>query len=112
MHQPTEAAAAAGPPPLTPVAPWWHTTLVVLLLIGGSVLNARQAHHAALSEHHVARYLTRMIAEWILFLLVWWGFGLPRVPLASLLGFRRGLRAWDEDYAAAAVFWVLALMVL
>lgn len=98
--------------PSTAVAPWWHTALVVALLAGGSLLQARQAHHVNLAEHHVPRYLTGIAAEWLLFLLVWWGLRTKRVPLAEMLGFRRGLRALGEDLGAAAVFWILALVVL
>jgi uncharacterized protein len=112
MHQPPESASVSSPDAAAAVAPWWHTGLVVLLLIGGSLLNAREAQHAALGGQHVQRYLAGMVAEWILFLLVWWGLRMRRVSLSDLLGFRRGMRAWGEDLAAAAIFWILALMVL
>jgi hypothetical protein len=92
--------------------PWWHTALLVLLLAGGSVLNARQAHSGGLGAHHATRYLGGIAAEWVLCLLVWWGLRLKRVPLAQVLGFRKGLRALGEDLIAAGIFWIVAIMVL
>lgn len=99
-----EATAAAGP--------WWHTALLVLLLAGGSVLNARQAQHGGLEAHHATRYLGGITAEWVLCLLVWWGLRMKRVPMAQVLGFRKGWRALGEDVAAAGVFWIVSIMVL
>lgn len=98
--------------PTSAVAPWWHTLLLIVLVGGGSLLQARQAHHVNLTTHHVDRYLTGIAAEWLLFLLVWWGLRLRRVPLAQVLGFRRGLRAFSEDLIVGMVFWILALMIL
>jgi membrane protease YdiL (CAAX protease family) len=118
MHEaPSEFAppSALAPParlPTSPVAPWWHTALIVLLLGGGSVLNAHQAHQSGLDAHHMQRYLGGIAAEWILFLLVWWGLRLRRVSLASLIGLRRGWQALGDDLGAAAIFWMLSLMVL
>lgn len=94
------------------VAPWWHTALLAGVLVGGSVVTAHQAHRPGLTAHHAQRYLTGIVAEWILFLVTWWGVRMKRVPLAELLGFRRGLRALAEDVGAAAVFWIVAIMIL
>ena len=37
---------------------------------------------------------------------------MKRIPVAELLGFRRGLRAWAQDLGAAMVFWIAAIMIL
>jgi membrane protease YdiL (CAAX protease family) len=84
----------------------------VIVLLGGSFLNARQSHLATFSSHHVQRYLGGIAAEWILCLVAWCGLRLRRTPIAELLGFRPGLRAWGEDFLVAAVFWILSAMVL
>jgi uncharacterized protein len=98
--------------PASAVAPWWHTALIVLIVAGGSAFNARPARVTGLAAHHAQRYLTAITAEWLLFLLVWWGLRMKRVALAEIMGFRRGLRAWGEDFGAAGVFWIFSLLVL
>jgi uncharacterized protein len=94
------------------VAPWWHTALIVLLIGGSSLLSSRRAHLSAMAAHHFQRYLSGIAAEWILFLLVWWGLWMKRVPLHEILGFRRGRHAWGEDFAAAGIFWIISIAVL
>lgn len=94
------------------VAPWWHTAVIVLLLAGTSLLGARAAHHGAGTAHHVARYAFGIYMEWGLLLLTWWGLRMRRVPFGELLGLRRGWQALMEDAGAAAVFWVIAVIVL
>lgn len=94
------------------VAPWWHTALLVLLLVGISFANARRSRQASLAAHHLPTYAATIAAEWILFLLAWWGLRIRRVPLAEVLGFRRGLRSWMEDIGVALVFWIAAMIVL
>lgn len=95
-----------------PVAPWWHTALLAVLLVGVSVLSAIQVHGPGLTSHHTSRYLIGMAFEWIMLLLTVWGLRLRSVPLSELLGFRRGLRAFAEDIAAAAIFWIIAMIIL
>ena len=107
MHEGVEEGAAGAA-----VAPWWHTALLVTLLVGGSALNARQAHGRALSAQHVARYLVGMAAEGVFLLLVWWGLRLRTVTLREVAGIRRGWRALKEDFVAAGVFWIMAMVLL
>lgn len=103
----------AGPASSTAqAAPWWHTALFVLLLLGGSFFNAHQVSRIGLGSHHIERYLFGIVGEAVIFLFTWWGLRLGRVPLAELLGFRRGLRALGEDIGIAMVFWVMAFAVL
>jgi membrane protease YdiL (CAAX protease family) len=94
------------------VAPWWHTALIVLLLVGTSALGARAAHRGEPGMHHVYRYAFGIGAEWMLLLLTWWGLRLKRVGMAELLGFRHGLQTIAEDLAAAAIFWIAAVIIL
>lgn len=113
MHDsPPEEVAARSLQPSSAVAPWWHTVLLVLLLLGGSALNARQAHRGGLEAHHLQRYLGGIVAEWLMFLLVWWGLRLRRVSIVELIGARRSLRAWVEDLSVAGVFWIVSVIVL
>lgn len=113
MHVPLSETAAAWRSRLTAaVAPWWHAALLVVLLVGVSFLNARRAHRGALSPHHAELYGTTILAEWVLFLLTWWGLRMKRIPLAEVLGFRRGLRAWAEDLGVALTFWIAAVIIL
>jgi uncharacterized protein len=113
MHEAQPVTIApAGSRPSSAVAPWWHTALVVLLVAGTSLLNSRSAHLSLMASHHYRRYLGGIAAECILFLLVWWGLRMKRVALRQFLGFRRGLQAWGEDCAAAAIFWIISIAVL
>jgi uncharacterized protein len=107
-----ETVAAPAPRSSSSVAPWWHTALIVLLVAGTSLLSSRRAHLNSMAAHHFRRYLSGIAAEWVLFLLVWWGLWMKRVPLREILGFRRGLRAWGDDLAAAGIFWIISLFVL
>jgi uncharacterized protein len=112
MHEASPETLAPTAPRISSVAPWWHTALIVVLVAGVSLLNSRSTQVSALAAHHPQRYLSGIAVEWLLFLLVWWGLRMKRVALAEIFGFRRGLRAWTEDFAAAGVFWIIALMVL
>jgi membrane protease YdiL (CAAX protease family) len=102
----------AEPQKRAAVAPWWHTVLIVFLLVGTSLLGALTAHRGEPVAHHVYRYTFGIGAEWLLLLLTWWGLRLKRVGMAELLGFRHGLQAIVEDLAAAAIFWVAAVIIL
>jgi uncharacterized protein len=113
MHASLPGTAAARRSRLTAaVAPWWHTVLLVLLLGSVSFLNAHRTRHGGFAAHHTRLYATTIVAEWVLFLLTWWGLHLKRIPLAEVLGFRRGLRAWAEDLGVALIFWIAAVLSL
>lgn len=113
MHVPQSETAARWRSRLTSAAaPWWHAALLVVLLAGISFLNTRGATHRGLTQHHAAMYGATMVAEWVLFLLTWWGLRMQRISIAEVLGFRRGLRAWAQDLGAAAVFWIAAVIIL
>jgi len=113
MHEaPPQLTAPAVPRTTSAVAPWWHTALIVSLVVGVSVFNSRPMRLSGLAAHHVQRYLSGIGVEWLLFLLIWWGLRMKRVSLAEVFGFRRGLRAWGEDFAAAGIFWIISIFVL
>ncbi len=97
MHEPPPESPAFRPFAGAAMAPWWHTALLVAILVGGSLLSARQAHRATLGGHHVARYGLTILSELVLLLLAWWGLRMRGVPIAELLQFQRGWRAWAED---------------
>ncbi len=113
MHVTRSETAAAWRSRLTAaVAPWWHTALLVLLLLSVSYLNARGTRQGRLNAHHMALYAATIVAEWVLFLLTWWGLRMKHIPLAEVLGFRRGLRAWLQDLGVALIFWIAAIIIL
>ncbi|HVT98283.1 MAG TPA: CPBP family intramembrane glutamic endopeptidase [Acidobacteriaceae bacterium] len=113
MHEIQSSGPPAPPGNFTVrVAPWWHTALIVLLLVAASFLGARSAHRGAVAAHHLVRYSSGILMEWALLLLVWWGLRMKRVRFAELLGFRRGWNALMEDWLAAGVFWIAAMIVL
>lgn len=115
MHEvPLQPAPVAAPsrPVTTAVAPWWHTALLIVLLAAGSFASAFHSRHADLAAHRSLRYALGIGTEWCMFLIAWWGLRFRRIRVAEILGFRRGLRAWGEDIAAAAIFWIVSLMIL
>lgn len=113
MHVLQSESAARWRSRLTAQAgPWWHAALLVLILVGASFLNARSTRHTSVTGHHPAIYGATIVAEWVLFLLTWWGLRMKRIPLAEVLGFRRGLRAWAQDLGAAMIFWIAAIIIL
>lgn len=109
--QPAPVAAPSRPVP-SAVAPWWHTALLIVLLAAGSFASAFHSRHADLAAHRSLRYALGIGTEWCMFLIAWWGLRFRRIRVAEILGFRRGLRAWGEDIAAAAIFWIVSLMIL
>jgi hypothetical protein len=113
MHEPLPPESPASRPFTSgAIAPWWHTGLLVAILVGGSLLSARQAHRAALGGHHAARYGLTILSELVLLLLAWWGLRMRCVPIAEVLQFHCGWRAWAEDLVAAAVFWITSAAIL
>jgi len=112
MHEPQPESPTPRPVKVEAVAPWWHTALLMAILVGGSILSARQAHRMAFGGHHVARYGLTILSELVLLLLAWWGLRMRGMPMAELLQFRRGWRAWGEDLVAAAVFWLTSAAIL
>jgi membrane protease YdiL (CAAX protease family) len=116
MHEapatdPAVPGTAISPRELTAaVAPWWHSALLIAMLLGGSLVNAHQTHRSGLAAHHLTRYITGIGVELLLFLVTLWGVRMRRIRIAGIINFRRGELA--RDLGAAAVFWILAVIVL
>lgn len=104
----------SGPRSLTQqVAPWWHTILLLTVLVGMSVLGGVGAKQKQMTGHQVPTYVFTILFEWILLAFVWWGLRMRRTSLKSLMGERHKGWGWlGRDIGYAAVFWVLAYIVL
>ncbi len=95
------------------VAPWWHTALLVVFLLGMSLMGGLVTKKQQLTGHQMQTYVFAIISEWVLLAFVWWGLWMRRLPLKSLLGERhKGWAGFGRDLAYAAVFWIMAIVVL
>lgn len=116
----TDAGAPVTPgPPSDPlgltqqVAPWWHTAVLVALLLGMSVMGGLVTKKQQLVGHQMQTYIFAIVSEWVILGFVWWGLWIRRVPLKTLLGERhKGWAGFGRDVAYAAVFWIIAILVL
>jgi hypothetical protein len=75
-----------------PIAPWWHTVLVLLPLMVGSVASAHQhglpnAHLPGLSKK-LSGYVTVLVEEWFVLLLIWLALRRSGIALKHLIGGR------------------------
>lgn len=90
----TAAVAIAGKAtdPICPVAPWWHTVLVLLIVAGGSLASyyERGLPNANLPvmSTRLSGYLTVLVEEWVLVLLVWLALKHRGLSFAALVGGR------------------------
>lgn len=98
----------------SPIAPWWHTALMIVLIVGLSFTGARNMHEKINRPLHlVSNYVLTIIYEWILAGLVLWGIHMRGFSGRELVGeIRRGWRGWWIDFAAALIFWVIAVSLL
>jgi uncharacterized protein len=97
------------------IAPAWHTLLVLLLVFVPSALSARSHSLSPLgsSHGHVANYITVIVWEWLLLVLVWFGVHLRGVRLADLISGR--WPTWGSvvrDLGIALVFLIVCNVVL
>lgn len=88
----SSAAVAIADNATEPVAPWWHTILV-LLVIGGCSLASFYAHglpNAYLPgmSTRLSGYLSTLVEEWVLVLLVWLALKRRGLSFAVLVGGR------------------------
>jgi len=100
-----------APPSQRPrLAPLWHTALLVIILLLGSVGGA-SSHH--LSRHSkLPQYIWGMTWEWILTGYVWLGIR-KRFKMRDIIGGRwHGFGDFFTDILIAAMFWVVAAIVL
>jgi len=95
------------------IAPWWHTALLVLLIAATSVLGSLHSARSSVGSHHLANYGVTIAWEWALAGFAYWGLRLKKTPQREVLGERRlGIKELFVDLGAAAVFWILSLVVL
>jgi uncharacterized protein len=98
-----------------PVASAFHTALLLAIILGWSYLGVIRAGHirAGVAPNRMAMYLTTMIFEWALFVLIYIGLRLRAVPMREIIGPKwTSFRAVMIDIGVACVFWVCALIVL
>lgn len=94
------------------LAPLWHTAVLVVVLLGVSVSGAGSTHLLARSGSKLAQYIWGMTWEWILAGFVWLGIR-KRYRLRDIIGGRwAGLDDFFLDVLVAALFWVVAALVL
>jgi uncharacterized protein len=98
----SSAAVAIADNAMDPVAPWWHTILV-LLIIGGCSLASFYEHglpNANLPgmSTRLSGYLTVLVEEWVLVLLVWLALKRRGLSFATLVvGRWRSLKDFFRD---------------
>lgn len=99
------------PPPHRLLAPWWHTVVLVAVLLLGSI-GGSGSHHPWSRGSKLPQYLWGMTWEWILTGFVWLGIR-KRFTLRDIIGGRwASFEEFFFDVIIAAVFWVVATLVL
>jgi len=72
------------------IAPWWHTVLVLLPIAVASIASAYQQGLPNLNlpglNHRLSGYVTVIILEWIIVLVVWLGIRHRVISIGSLVG--------------------------
>jgi membrane protease YdiL (CAAX protease family) len=113
LHNEPESVVSAE----QPIAPWWHTMLVLLPLMAGSVASAYQhglpnAHIPGFSVK-LSGYITVLVEEWFVVLLIWLAMRSRGMTLKSLIGGR-----WDsagsflKDVGLSLAFLVVAIPLI
>ncbi len=101
------------------LAPLWHTILIITFVAAASIAGARSSRHLPALGHtadkygHLWTYVASIALEWTLAALTLWGLRLRNTSVRSVLGVNvAGMREWLIDAGVAAVFWIVALLVL
>jgi CAAX protease family protein len=97
------------------VAPTWHTVLLVLIMFGLSGLSAYSQGLPSLgrTRNQLARYVTAIVMEWLIFGFIWFGLRLRKRPIRILLGENwGGARQILRDLGIAVLFLVTSNLVL
>jgi membrane protease YdiL (CAAX protease family) len=100
-----------------PIAPWWHTVLVLVTLALVSVASWYQhslanAHIPGLS-FRLSGYVTVLIQEWFLVLLIWWALRRRGLSINSLVSGRwQTLGGFFKDLGLAAAFLVVEIPLI
>lgn len=111
------ASTATLPDVRTPVAAWWHT-VIVLLILGG--VSAASAHSQGLPRLQVAGlsarvcgYITTLVVEWLLVLVIWLGIRGRGFRIRDLVSGRwTKASAFLKDLGLAIGFLIVALPCL
>lgn len=115
-HEPDLAAIPPSQPTSPdrrPIAPWWHTALMVVLIVGLSFTGAEHMQQVNRPIHLVPNYVLTILYEWVLAGLAVWGIHLRGHSSGLLVGLvRRGWRGWWNDFGAALIFWMVAVVLL
>ena len=94
------------------LAPVWHTALLVALLLVVSITGAGSTHMLARGGSKLPQYIWGMTWEWILTGYVWLGIR-KRYRVRDIIGGRwDGVEDFLLDLLIAALFWIVAAMVL
>jgi membrane protease YdiL (CAAX protease family) len=101
------------------LAPLWHTIFIIAFVTAASIAGARTSKQlpavgsAANKYGHLWTYLASIALEWTLAALTLWGLRLRKTSLRSVLGANTpGIRGWLVDAGIAAIFWIVALILL
>jgi len=97
------------------VAPAWHTVLLVLVMLGLSGLSAYSQGLPSLgrTRNQIARYVTAIVMEWLIFGFIWFGLRLRKRPIRILLGENwGGARQILRDLGIAVLFLIASNLIL
>jgi hypothetical protein len=94
------------------LAPLWHTALLIAVLLLGSISGAGSRHLVARNGSKLPQYLWGITWEWLLTGYVWLGIR-KRFRLRDIIGGRwAGVDDFMLDLLIAALFWIVAAVVL
>lgn len=106
----TVQTASAKPAAL---APAWHTAVLVVVLLAISWNGTRRVAGPHFAHNRVLSYATTAAMELALLAWVALGLWLGKTPFRTLFGkVEGGVRGFFVDLGVAAVFWIVAMMVL
>jgi membrane protease YdiL (CAAX protease family) len=95
------------------IAPVWHSLTVIAIILLASAVSARQhgliGIQSSRFDPKIARYLTTLVFEWLLVLVVWWGIRMRGVSLRELIAGRwASFGKFLLDIAIAVGFLIVA----
>lgn len=95
------------------IAPWWHTVVLVAAILAISWRGSMRVAGAHGVHGRLWMYGSTALMELALLGWVALGLWLRKVPFRTLFGkVERGVRGLATDVGAAAVFWIVSMMVL
>src|SRR5260370_21362199 len=95
------------------IAPVWHTVLIVAMILVNSYAASSQLSANVQHRGRIVLYLSTIVTQFLLLLLVWFGLWLKKTKLRELIGGRwNSVEAFLLDVAIAAGFWVVSALIL